>query len=138
MLYLDVACNDPDNGLFAHGAPALSIGSAEFQCRRAAPRFVDGLDGRHPAQLDLRLAGRRWGYHGSKEWVGNWCWNRYTLAHPHKTVRWYLTDFVTWLRRRSLYSCDHGPSDFFDWFNGSDAVAPARVHELVCTLEERS
>lgn len=141
MLYLDVARNDPDNGLFAFVAPMLQIGEAEFECLRSPPRFVEGLDGGPDGadgeRTDFRLAGRRWAYSWSKDWVGNWCWNRYALAHPKMTPRWAMTDFVIWLRRRKLYSCVCAPSDFYAWFNGADWLPPARVHELVCELEAR-
>lgn len=137
MLYLDVACNDPDSGLFAYVAPQLQIGEAEFGCLRSPPRFVEGLEGRYWPRSDFRLAGRRWAYSSSKDWVGNWCWNRYALAHLNMTPRWALTYFVIWLRGRKLYSCDCGPSGFFHWFNGGQGLPPARVHELVCELEAR-
>src|SRR5262249_26261925 len=51
---IDVACNDPDNGLFAHRAQMIEIGDfAEFEARREpAPRFVEVPGG-------FRLAGKR-------------------------------------------------------------------------------
>lgn len=136
MIWLDVACNNPDNGIFDFSAPMLQLGSAEFECSRAAPSFFEDLPA--PGSLSrMRLAGKNWTYSHSKDWVGNWCWNRYLLSHPKKSLRWYLTDFVTWLRDRELYSCSQGPCEFFDWFNGKTATAPASVHAMVCSLEAR-
>jgi hypothetical protein len=131
VIYLDIACNDPDNGVFAGRAPMLQIGAAEFQARDWArgPAFTE-IDG------GIRLAGKRWSVENSKDWVGNWCWNRYLLGMKGRTHRWYLTDFVIWLRGRSLFSLDTAPSEFFDWYNSDNDIAPAHVHKLVCDLEE--
>lgn len=131
MLYLDVACNDPDNGLFAGRALMLQIGCAEFQSH-------DWVRGSAFAELDgaIRLAGKRWQVESSKEWFGNWCWNRYQLGVKGLTVCWYLTDFVTWLRGRKLFGIDTAPSDFFDWWNSDATLPPADVHKLVCNLED--
>lgn len=129
-LYLDVACNDGDNGLFAGRAEMLSIGDAEFEqafCGRS-PAFAE-LDGA------VRLSGKRWRVIGSKYGVGNWCWNRYLLGRPEITLRWYLVEFVTWLRARRLYRCTCGESAFCEWFNGDAEVAPAEVHRLLGGLD---
>ena len=130
MLYLDVACNDGDNGLFADVADQLSIGDAEFEPAHygRSPTFRE-LDGA------VRLAGKRWLIESSIYGVGNWCWNRYLLARPGITLRWYLVDFVIWLRGRNLFHCTTGESEFYDWFNGTAEVAPAEVHRLLGGLE---
>lgn len=41
MIMIDVACNDPDNGLFAGRAEQISIGYdlLELEARRSAPKF---------------------------------------------------------------------------------------------------
>lgn len=130
MLYLDVACNDGDNGLFAGRAEMLSIGEAEFE-----QAFV----GRSPAFTELdgavRLSGKRWQVIESRQGVGNWCWNRYLLGRVGLTPRWYLVEFVTWLRARRLYRCTTGESAFYDWFNGTAEISPARVHTLLGGLD---
>lgn len=130
MIYLEVACNDPDNGLFAGCASMLEIGEAEFMAsnRAGGCAFVE-LPGA------VRLAGKTWRTAGCKEWFGNWCWNRYDLYHPAKTTRWYFVDFVIWLRSRNLFSCTAAPSEFFDWFNSEREVTPAGVHHMVCDLD---
>lgn len=129
MLYLDVACNNPDNGLFTGRATMLQIGCAEFQAN-------DWERGVSFAEIEggIRLAGKRWRVENSKDWVGNWCWNRYLIGTKEKTVRWYLVDFVTWLRGRRLFNLEAATVDFGDWWDGSD-LPPADVHKLVCNLE---
>lgn len=130
MIYLEVACNDPDNGLFAGHASMLEIGAAEFEASNRAGGYAF-------AELPgaVRLAGKTWRTAGSKEWFGNWCWNRYDLYHPEKTTRWYFVDFIIWLRARKLFSCIAAPCEFFDWFNGNAVASPADVHRMVCDLE---
>lgn len=130
MLYLDVACNDGDNGLFAGRAEALSIGDAEFEPTRygRSPAFVE-LDGA------IRLSGKVWSISFSKYGVGNWCWNRYLLDNGQITPRWYLVEFLTWLRARKLFHCTTAESDFYEWFNGESAVSPADIHRLLGGLE---
>lgn len=131
-LYLDVACNDPDNGLFYERADQLNIGDAELEPRHyyAPPRFVELPDA-------IRLAGKTWQCESSTYGVGNWCWNRYVLAPKGAGVthRWYMVEFLTWLRRRKLFHCSTAPSEFFEWFNGDDTLAPADVHRIVVGLE---
>lgn len=131
MLYLDVACNDPDNGIFAGRAQGLTIGDAEFMPRNWPRGYAfSELNGA------VRLAGAPWRIASSKRHFGNWCWNRYELYHAGKTTRWYLVDFVKWLRKQKQFSCDCAPSEFFDWFENEEVVASdADVHRLVCELE---
>ena len=103
---LDVACNDPDNGLFAHVAEGLQIdtwdGQAiEFSARRRAPRFAE-----HAGHIQLLR--RKWPILAAKEWYGNWCWNAYWLE-PRVAVQ-----LLAAARRSGLFECDEGPSALFD------------------------
>ena len=125
-MYVDIACNDGDNGLFAGVADQISIGDAEFEPAHygASPTFRE-LDGA------VRLSGKVWTIESSKYGVGNWCWNRYLLARPEITPRWYLVEFVTWLRKRKIFRCTTAESEFYEWFNGSAEIAPAEVHRLL-------
>ena len=126
---LHVCCND-EMGHFDHRAEVLSIGSMEFEALRdPVPRFVD-LGGR------VRLAGKHWPCEGSKDYVGNWCWNAYQLATEQRTTRWTLTDFLIWLRGRHLYRMTVGPDVLFRWFNdGQPDLSPAQIHQLLCEEE---
>jgi len=90
---IDIACNDPDNGNFASVAEQIEIGNLmELEARRGAPRFVELPGG-------FRLAGKRWPTRGSKDWVGNWCWNGYWMDIP------VAVDFLAWLHGRRLFDC---------------------------------
>ena len=133
MIYLEVACNDPDNGLFEGRASMMQIGDAEFMpSNRAGGCTFAELPGA------IRIAGKTWRTAGSKEWFGNWCWNRYDLYHRQMTTRWYFVEFVIWLRGRKLFTCTGAPSEFFDWFNSEREVTPAGVHHMVCDLDPAS
>jgi hypothetical protein len=132
VIYLDVCCNDPDNGGFTGRAVGLSIGCAEWDAtdifRGSTFKEVDG---------GIVLSGKRWEVENSKDWIGNWCWNRYLLAKGKITVRWYMVEFITWLRRRKMFHLTTAPTDFFDWWESGADIAPADVHALVCNLEDR-
>jgi hypothetical protein len=125
MIYLDVCCNDPDNGLFNHMAPALHVGDCEFEALNwhegKQPRFVETPSG-------IRLAGKNWKVESSKDWYGNWCWNRYLLWRKGTTPRWYMLEFLTWLKGRKLYSLNCGPSTLFRWWQDELSLTPAELH----------
>jgi hypothetical protein len=100
---LEVACNDPDNGVFAGAAEMINIGTfVEFELLGAhTPTFRELGD-------RIRLAGKQWPIEGSKEWIGNWCWNGYWIKIP------VLVDFLVWLHSRKLYSLTCGESRIFN------------------------
>jgi len=103
MIMVDVACNDPDNGLFAGRAEQISIGYdlLELEPRRAAPRFVEMTNG-------FRLAGKQWHSPEAKYGVGNWCWNGYWMKTKH------VAHFLSWLHGRRLFSVSSGESRLFN------------------------
>lgn len=116
---LDVACNDPDNGIFAHCAEQLQVDtwdgeSIEFESLRdPAPRFAE-LAG------SIRLCRRTWPIIASKEWYGNWCWNAYWLM-PSVAVA-----LLAAVKRAGQFSCDCGPSQLYDNWN-DDAPLDRRL-----------
>lgn len=115
---LDVCCNDPDNGLFAHCAEGLQVTTwdgedIEFECSTfRSPRFTEG-DGR------IRIARRWWPYLRSEDWYGNWCWNAYWLE-PAVVVA-----LLAAVKKARLFHCCQGPSGLYE--NWNDDVAPLDV-----------
>lgn len=105
LIRIDICCNDPDNGLFDHVARQIDLPDnlMELEARYydRPPRFVD-LGGA------FRLAGKRWPYVQSKEWVGNWCWNAYWLEEPVARA------FLIWLHGRKLFDCTCGEQRLFN------------------------
>ena len=103
MIMVDVACNDPDNGLFAGRAEQISIGYdlLELDARRAAPKFVEIVGG-------FRLAGKQWHSPHSKYGVGNWCWNGYWMKTRH------AAHFLAWLHGRRLFGVSSGEQRLFN------------------------
>ena len=130
--FLHVCCNDPDNGLFTGRAVALSIGSAEFEADdwEDGVRFVELPDGR------IRLAGKVWTTHWSKDWVGNWCWNAYGLGYGRRTPRCRLVDFLKWLRGRGLFRMTCGPERLSRWFEEDRFLTDADLHHEICEALE--
>ena len=117
-MYLDVACNNPDNGIFMGVAPQLQIGWAEFEAKGNYPRFVETKKG-------FRLAGKNFADFGSDDWVGNWCWNRYKLK-VNELIR-----FVKWLRGRELYQCVLSSDEFSSWFESNIYVPDFHLRPII-------
>lgn len=103
---IDFACNDPDNGLFAGRAGMAQYGDVELESPDiyGGYRFTE-LEGairihRRVFQLDSP----------SREWVGNWCWNRYFLRREE------MKRLLTTLRSNG-WKATCAPCRFFDWWN---------------------
>lgn len=113
-LRLDVCCNDPDNGIFAHQADALHVDtwdgeSIEFEARSLRlPRFSE-----RPGAI--RICRRNWPILASTEWYGNWCWNAYWLAPGT------LLDLLAAVKKSRLFYCGQAPSQLYDNWNNDAA-----------------
>ncbi len=103
---IDIACNDPDNGLFADRAGMIQIDDIELK----SDNWVDGY---RFTEFDdaIRLHRRKFKIVGSKDWVGNWCWNRYWME------RIEAKRFIAMLRDSGRWRCTQGPCRWYDWFN---------------------
>ena len=112
-LRLDVACNDPDNGLFAHIAEHLQVTTwdgenIELECQRMrAPRFTEVSGG-------IRFMRHVWPTLASKEWYGNnWCWNAYWLAPED------LISLLRCAQVSGMFHCGCAPTQLYEnWNNG--------------------
>ena len=112
---IDILCND-DNGLFDHRAGMVTIGDIEIES-------VNWLDGYRFSELDgaIRLHRRIFKIVASKEWIGNWCWNRYWLERSE------AKRFILMLRDSGHWQCTHGPSRWYDWFNREGRYSATRA-----------
>jgi len=124
---IDIACNDPDNGLFAGRAQMIQVNDGlpepflEFEPFSwfRPPKIVEIDDG-------FRLAGKSWPIVGMRHWYGNWCWNAYLLDLD------VAVDFVLWLRRRRLYRCTCGQTDMYEWWNrGAADIEPVLLRRIL-------
>mgnify|MGYP001565984864 FL=1 len=117
---IDFACNDPDNGLFAGRANSAQYGDIEIE----APcwdGYAFSLVDIGPDAEAIRIHRRKFPIDGPKEWLGNWCWNRYFLLRDDmKRLLLHL--------RRNGWRVTCGPSRFYDWWN---AGLPQRVRDTV-------
>lgn len=102
---IEFACNDPDNGLFAGRAAMATFGDAEIEAPNfdTGYRFSEGIGG-------IMIHRRVFQVVDSKEWFGNWCWNRYMLPRS-EMKRLLLT-----LRERG-WRVTTGPDRFYRWWN---------------------
>ena len=106
---IDLACNDPDSGLFAGRIQGVQIyyrcgdPLVELEPRTTrAPLLTRLGEGR------LRISGKSWPIVGSKEWFGNWCWNRYWFD------RGVAADLLIWMQARDLFVCSTGELRIFN------------------------
>ncbi len=120
LVRVDVACNDPRNGVFTGRAEQIQIGSdlIDLEAKRhPAPAFAE-VDG------TIRLAGMAWPICGWDGWVGNWCWNGYWLKIDD-AVR-----FLTWLHQRDLYTLSTGETRIFNRWRVSAPFGESDEHLL--------
>lgn len=121
-LRVGFACNDGDNGLFAGTAEALCVSRGDEMlsldltwCR--TPRLSVGTNW-------IRFLQLRFPIFGSKDWVGNWCWNEYVLELPD--VARLLDRAVS----SGKYGCDCAEGDAAcDLMDLLDADAPLHMIE---------
>jgi hypothetical protein len=76
---IDFACNDPDNGDFAGRAGVASITWLGVLCELEHPSWPDGIKFTELPGA-IRIHRKLFKTIGSKDWVGNWCWNSYRLS----------------------------------------------------------
>lgn len=114
---IDVACNDPDNGLFAHRCEAIQIGTdfIELEARRRAPKFED------QGGENIWIAGKRWPVIGMKYGVGNWCWNGYWFEIP------VAVTFLIWLHGRKLFDLTCGEERIFNLWKLDQSLESERA-----------
>jgi hypothetical protein len=108
--WFDVACNDPDNGVFDGKTHAITyrMWDGEYVELEA-----DDWNGYAFTEIagGIRLHRRVFSIEGSKDWVGNWCWNGYKLS------RTQAKRLIGTLRESGRWRCTHGPCAWYDWFN---------------------
>lgn len=111
--WFDVACNDPDNGMFAGRTHAVTYRLWDGSyCELEADNwggyaFKDTGDA-------IRLNRKSFCFEGSRDWVGNWCWNGYALTRQE------AKKFLRHLKATGRWHCTHGPTRWYDWFNSAD------------------
>lgn len=124
---LDFACNDPDNGLFSGRVDGIQLYAEdpifELEARRETGPRLSVSDG------SIRLAGKSWPISSSKEWVGNWCWNRY--AFPLERA----ADFLIWLHARKLFALTCGDSRLYDAWRSVRGLGAFRPLLLILLSE---
>ena len=119
-VYFDIACNDPDNGSFVGKAHMISyqIGPLEHIKLEADDwrgyKFTDAGEW-------IRIHRQKFKVIGGKEWVGNWCWNRFKMERSEAKL------FIKTLRESDRWRCTHGPTRWFEWFNNREPFLDPRT-----------
>jgi hypothetical protein len=111
LLFVDFACNDPDNGNFLGECTAVHL-------PQGAMELTNGYIGRGN-KIDfsngtLSFSRLKLPHRGHKSWVGNWCWDGcwLTLADTLK--------LLTYIKSLNGWSCDGGWCAICDpWEDGT-------------------
>lgn len=105
---IDFACNDPDNGQFAGKVWRADINDCELEAKGCRPvAFTVVQRGEKRA---IRIHRSLFEIKARKEWLGNWCWDRF----------WFAEDEFQRLLNHLLkngWSCSSGEGDFKELMN---------------------
>lgn len=113
---VDICCNDPDNGLFDRRAAAIQIYDrcgGQNLIELAAKNMV-GPAMRATAS-GIAISNKQFPVLDSREWVGNWCWNRYLM-----TVETTVALFV-WLHAKGRFGVDMADERLFNAWKSPSA-----------------
>ena len=107
LVPVDFACNDPDNGLFEGKVWMAQVDGNELERGAGEVTFTETPEG-------FRVHRANFTVKDSKEWFGNWCWNRYwmTVAEANRLLK-HL--------RKNGWRCTCGEQRFYGWMNGAAA-----------------
>lgn len=123
-VYLSVACNDPDTGLWTGKALAVEVSvgderdlSLSFGCRfgDAWPAVSYGCDRR--LQRNVRVAGVRVSTSNHPHTGGNWCWNVWPISVDS------AARLVTHRRFTKWFEPEEGNTELWDWWEKFAEVA---------------
>lgn len=104
---IDIACNDPYNGLFAYRAAAIQIPVAgDILMELAAsdmrgPRMREGGD-------YIAISNRKWPITGAKGWVGNWVWDRFWMELD------VAVEFIAWVHSKGRFDVEQAEERLFN------------------------
>jgi hypothetical protein len=111
-LVFHFACNDPRNGLFIGRASACQVGGKAWNLELTHDSWGKGCPFMVAETLMRFCIHRTWfPFAGHREWVGNWCWDAFSLKRP-QALRLLLV-----MRNSGQWSCDAGPTRIARWWN---------------------
>ena len=119
---LHFACNDPDNGNFAHGFAMMEVDGGDLHMEfenssfRKVPVHFDFALERGPGKVKVgRLEVEALSY---KSWYGNWCWDAVSVSLVNAlTVINYVGKLKGW-------RMTDGPCSLFEAFNDRHCITP--------------
>ena len=103
---IDICCNDPENGNFAYRAAGITVGNGEIAIELMARDMIGPRMRVNPEAIIV--SNKRWPIVASKDWLGNWCWNRYWMRHEDAVA------FLLWVHEGGKFQCDMAWGDIFD------------------------
>lgn len=106
LVVVDFACNDPDNGNFAGKVWQAQVNGNEIESPNGQEFAFTVIDGH------IRIHRRKFAFSASKDWFGNWCWNRYWMSVPE-------ANRLTRHLRDKGWRCTTGEHRFYAYMNQS-------------------
>lgn len=111
---IDFACNDPDDGSFAGKVWQAEIDDNEIEAPGLKPVAFTVLD--RGSSRVIRIHRSMFRIKAEKEWLGNWCWNRF----------WLEQDAMHHLLRHLAYHgwrCSSGDPEFRAFMENAHAAS---------------
>ncbi|WP_303763543.1 hypothetical protein [Sphingobium yanoikuyae] len=103
---IDIACNDPDNGLFDGRARAIHVDMPGDTLMELAASDMVGPRMRE-VDFGIAISNKHWPVLGSAYGVGNWCWNRYWMSVET------AVDFLAWTHQRGRFDVEQAEERLF-------------------------
>jgi hypothetical protein len=115
LVYVHINCNDPDTGNFAEEMSMLQIlDTIELEGDVITPLPIELVNGYLVLGEDHKYV-----FYDRRRWVGNWCWDRFTMDHE---------DVVMLLEDLALvhgWQCIEAPPEVFGVFESEEGIQSA-------------
>lgn len=126
---IDIACNDPDNGLFDGRIAGIELA---HRCLSLQPRVWKREPRMRVTDTHLVVSNKKFPIIDWQEWLGNWCWNRYWVTLDT------AADFFTWLHAKNTFSVDMGDTELFHLWKADGPFARDDFRALIEREEVQS
>lgn len=121
---IDIACNDPDNGLFAGRAAAIQLPVTGDTLMELAASDMAGPRMREE-DGHIVISNRKWPIVASKDWVGNWVWNRYWMELDVAVA------FIAWVHSRRRFSVEQAEERLYNAWQSHLRFPVGVLHALL-------
>jgi hypothetical protein len=108
---IDVACNDPDTGIFCGRAMQVSYRGNDLEPDAWGEGYAFTVEWPQPRPSRFRIHRKWFHFERSQYGVGNWCWDAFWMK-PREAKR-----LLRHLKASGKWSCTSGLVRFSNWFD---------------------